>query len=177
MLRKSNFYVILTVLILALARRPSPGCRRWAIQHRGRPGNGYPQWYTDANGVTVDFPIPPLGNGLTAPTMIYAPVLAGNAYSGQTGFARKLFTSTPMITRTSTPSLVKVPSSWAWRLLCRWGESGGGSRWFFARIRVTAPVQVAGTYTLFHPWGSETIVVTAADIGTKKAIAFTKDIA
>ncbi|WP_319783500.1 Ig-like domain-containing protein [Oceanisphaera sp. IT1-181] len=45
----------------------------------------------------------------------------------------------------------------------------------FARIRIRASVPVAGTYTVTHPYGVETFVVDAADVG-RRAINMTRDI-
>ena len=51
-----------------------------------------------------------------------------------------------------------------------------GQQVVFARIRIKAPVKVASTYTLTHPWDTESIDVNAADINsTNKGIFFTKD--
>ncbi len=79
MLRKSKFQLlILIVLALALAQAAFAGLTAMGPSQPGAT-NGFPMWYTDANGVTVDLPtpIPTAGDGLTAPTMIYAAVIAG----------------------------------------------------------------------------------------------------
>jgi hypothetical protein len=56
------------------------------------------------------------------------------------------------------------------------GIPTAGDQVVFARIRIKAPVKVAGTYTFFHPWGSEIIPVSQADIDSKKGLSYTKDV-
>ena len=140
--------------------------------------NGFPQWYTDANGVTVDLPVPPIGDGLTAPTMIYEALTpSSNVVAQRAGFDTEAFyyntKADPKNFRTAYGKIVAtsgLEASYAN------GTPTEGQQVVFSRIRIKAPVRVAGTYTFTHPWGSETINVTQADISsTNKGIFFTKD--
>ena len=137
--------------------------------------NGFPQWYKDANGVTVDLLIPPLGDGITAPTMIYAPVITGNAYSAQTGFGAEAF----FFNARDNKNFNTKDGKGTFILGLEAGYAGGadpaaGQQVVFARIRFTASVKTLGTYTFFHPWGSEVVNVT--DVSKQPAIKFTKDV-
>ena len=55
------------------------------------------------------------------------------------------------------------------------GEIVDGEQHNFARIRIRAAVPTAGMYTIRHPYGTKTYVVTAADVG-RRAINDTSDI-
>jgi hypothetical protein len=141
------------------------------------PGNGFPLFYTDANGVSVDLPIPPAGDGVTAPTMIYAPLTpTSNAVAQAAFFDTEAFYFNARNPRTFQTKFGKVVALFGLEASYVNGIPTDGQQMVFARIRLTAPVQVAGSYTFFHPWGSETITVTAADITAKTGIKFTKDI-
>ena len=141
------------------------------------PGNGFPQWYTDANGVSVDLPIPPAGDGVTAPTMIYAPLTpTSNAVAQAAGFDTEAFYFNARNPRTFATRFGRATVVFGLEASYVNGIPADGDQTVFARIRITAPVQVAGTYTFFHPWGSETIAVTQDDITAKRGLRFTKDV-
>lgn len=141
------------------------------------PGNGFPQWYTDANGVSVDLPIPPAGDGVTAPTMIYAPLTpTSNAVAQAAGFDTEAFYFNARNPRSFATKFGRATAVFGLEASYVNGVPTDGDQTVFARIRITAPVQVAGTYTFFHPWGSETITVTQADITAKRGLRFTKDV-
>ena len=176
--------IALLIVVLALAVVPAAFAGLSAVGGSPSPfnpvatSNGYPQWYTDANGVTVDLPVPPIGDGLTAPTMIYQALApASNAVALRAGFDTEAFyfnaKANPKGFQTAYGKIVTtigLEASYAN------GTPTEGQQVVFSRIRIKAPVKVAGTYTLTHPWGSETINVTAADINsTNKGIFFTKD--
>ena len=146
------------------------------------PGNGFPQWYTDANGVSVDLPIPPIGApppAVVIPTMIFSAVDPAFPYSAQTGFGAEAFYFNATSPKT-------FQTKWGKVTVLMGLEAGyanlvptAGQQSVFARIRITAPnIQVAGTYTFSHPWGTESINVTTADLNQNggKGIKFTKDV-
>jgi hypothetical protein len=139
--------------------------------------NGFPTWYTDANGVTVELPIPPLGNGVTAPTMIYGPLTpASNLVAQRAGFDTEAFYFIARSPKAFQTRFGKAVVTLGLEASYVSGIPTDGDQMVFARIRINAAVQNAGTYTFFHPWGSETITVTQADITNKTGLRFTKDI-
>ena len=142
------------------------------------PGNGFPQWYTDANGVTVELPIPPLGDGVTAPTMIYGPLtLTSNAVAQAAGFDTEAFYFMARNPRSFQTKYGRVTITVGLEASYASGVPTAGDQVVFSRIRIKAAVGIPGTYTFFHPWGTESIPVTAADIaGKNKGIFFTKDV-
>ena len=175
--------IAIVAMVLALAVVPAAvaGLSTVGVSPDFNPvttSNGFPQWYTDANGVTVDLPVPPIGDTLTAPTMIYQPLAAtSNAVAQRAGFDTEAFyfnaKADPKNFKTAYGKIVAtsgLEASYAN------GTPTEGQQVVFTRIRIKAPVKVAGTYTFTHPWGSETINVTQADItSTNKGIFFTKD--
>lgn len=175
MLRKSKFQLlIILVLILAVAQMAFAGLSAMGPIN---PVTGFPMWYTDANGVTVDLPTPPAGDGLTAPTMIYAPVIAANPFSVLTGFGAEAF----FFNARDNKNFNTKDGKGTFMLGLEAGYAGGadpaaGQQVVFARIRFTASVKTPGTYTFFHPWGSEVVNVSATDVTRQPAIKFTKDI-
>jgi hypothetical protein len=179
MLRKNKIALITIILVLALAPVAFAGLSAVSpVFNDVATSNGFPQWYTDANGVTVDLPVPPAGNGTAAPTMIYGPLTqASSAYAQQAGFDTEAFyfnaRPDPKTYQTAYGKIVVV---FGLEASYSTGIPTPGDQVVFARIRIKAPLKVAGTYTFSHPWGTESIVVTAADINANKGIFFTKDV-
>jgi len=182
MSRHTKLALLIAVLVLAVVPAAFAGLSNVGVSpdfNSVTTSNGFPQWYTDANGVTVDLPTPrPIGDGLTAPTMVYQPLTgASNAVALRAGFDTEAFyfnaKANPKGFQTAYGKIVMISGLEASYANLTPTE---GQQVVFARIRIKAPVKVAGTYTLTHPWGSETINVTAADINsTNKGIFFTKD--
>ena len=108
-----QFKMALLVVVLALAVVPAAFAGLSAVGvsldfDSVATSNGFPQWHTDANGVTVDLPIPPAGDGLTAPTMIYQALApASNAVARRAGFD----TSGPVAPASTLPPSITVTSS------------------------------------------------------------------
>jgi len=182
MSKHSKIALLVVVLALALVPAAFAGLSAVGVSpdfNSVTTSNGFPQWYTDANGVTVDLPTPaPIGDGLTAPTMVYQPLTAAsNAVALRAGFDTEAFyynaKADPKNFKTAYGKIVMISGLEASYANLTPTE---GQQVVFARIRIKAPVKVAGTYTLTHPWGTESINVSAADINsTNKGIFFTKD--
>jgi hypothetical protein len=143
-------------------------------QYLGNVNSGFPLYYMDGNGVALDLPRPPIGDGLNAPTMIYFAPNPANAYSSFLGFdAEAFYYYARSVFNTKygkATALFGLEGSFLN------GVAQVGQEMVFARIRLKAPVRDAGTYTFYHPWGVETIVVTAADVAAGKAISYTRDV-
>jgi len=176
--------IALLIVVLALAVVPAAFAGLSAVGGSPSPfnpvatSNGYPQWYTDANGVTVDLPVPPIGDGLTAPTMIYQALApASNAVAVRAGFDTEAFYyNAKADPKGFATRYGKIVATSGLEASYANGTPTEGQQVVFARIRIKAPVKVAGTYTFTHPWGVETINVSTADINsTNKGIFFTKD--
>jgi hypothetical protein len=180
--RTAKFFILGALLLLALA----PAAMAQLAPHGAlgpvipydpitETGNGFPTYVTDINGVSLDLPAPPYGDGLTAPTMIFDPVITGNALSKASGFGAEAF----FYLAESTVDLANGGKA----LLVLGIEAAYGAgepdptappdQFLFARVRVRFDAAAAGTYTVTHPWGVEKLTVTAADVGSR--FSYTND--
>jgi hypothetical protein len=181
MSRKSKISLITIVLVLALAPVAFAGLS--AVSPTFHPpiiSNGFPYYYTDTLGITVDLPIPPAGDGVNVPTMIYAPNPIGqtNEVALRAGSDTEAFFFMARSPKAFQTKDGKAVVTFGLEASYVNGIPTDGQQMVFARIRIKAAVKTAGTYTFFHPWGSEVITVTQADItGTNKGIFYTKDVA
>ena len=170
MLRKSLCFGLILVLSLALA----PAAMALRALGPVNPLNGYPTYVQDEFGVQLDLPVPPYGDGVTAPTMIFDPVIPGNTLSAAAGFGTEAF----FFLATSNMTLPNGGKA----ILVLGVEAAYGSgvpdpasppdQFLFSRVRVRFDATVAGTYTVTHPWGVETMEVTAADLGARFSHVF-----
>lgn len=172
-----KFRFVLAVALVLLLMAP-PAFAGLAAVGPVNPNNGFPQWYKDTNGASAWLTTPPFGNLVTPPTMIYLVPDLANTFSVQIGFDQEAFY---YICRADTKSLTSPLG----KVLYQMGLEAGfanlvttnGQQAVFSRLRVTFPgVKTAGTYTVRHPWGTESIVVTASDITNKRGLKFTRDI-
>ena len=155
--RKSLSLGLALVLGLALA---SAASAQVAALGPDNPLNGYPKYVKDINGVKLDLPSPPIGDGLTAPTMIFDPPIPGNAWSLATGFGAEAF----FFLAQSTMDV--AGGGQAVLVLGVEAAYGAGDprnvppdQFLFARLRVRIDAPSLGTYTVQTPWGGRTFVV------------------
>ena len=70
----------LVILALALTLVVVPAAMAQFVAHGSLDPviapNGFPTSVTDSNGVPLDLPNPPYGDGVNAPTLIFDPVIA-----------------------------------------------------------------------------------------------------
>ncbi len=171
MLKKFSVYVMIVMAIGFLAQVAGA-----AAVGPVDPVTKYPVYYTDNNGVSVGGP-PPVGDGATAPTNIFSPVIAGNLISVPTGFGDEYFywiaTADRNIFRTRTG---RVDVVFGLEAVYGTGVPTAGQQIVFSRLRLRAALPTAGTYTFDHPWGTVTFNVSATDALLKRAINYTWDI-
>ncbi|MBM7455945.1 hypothetical protein HNR62_001824 [Oceanisphaera litoralis] len=144
---------------------------------------GFPLWYEDENGLQLELCTSKAVNGGTAGaymcTLINEPGVFDDAdplifpdnWPGET-FWFLAETSIPEVGNSGYELEVYVA---ALEAAFAAEEPKAGDQVGFARIRIRASVPVAGTYTVTHPYGVETFVVDAADVG-RRAINMTRDI-
>ncbi|MBI5683439.1 MAG: hypothetical protein HZC54_00030 [Verrucomicrobia bacterium] len=139
------------------------------------PANGFPATVTDTAGVALNLPVPVIGNGLVAPTMIFGPPDPANAFSRAIGFdqeafyyfAREVF-DTPM---------GRAECSFGVEAAFINGATLNGQQMVFSRIRLRLnTATVPGNYTVTHPYGTTVIPVTALDIQRNRGMNFTQDV-
>lgn len=169
-MQKTTKMVILAMVLAMALTSTALAQMRPLDQPLGRLGppdatHGFPLWVEDSKGVQLDLPSPPIGDGVTAPTMIFDPVIPGNAFSEATGFGGEAFFHT-------AESVVDGLANGGRALLVLAIEAAygaedplAGDQFLFARVRVRFDTSVTGTYTVTHPWGVETLEVTADDLG------------
>jgi hypothetical protein len=183
MMRITKFFLVVFLLVLGLAPAASA---RLVAAGPVNPGNGFPLYYVDSNGVAVELPVPPLGTALfdppplnpISPTMVFDPPIVGNLFSEKIGFGSECFYWVADADFTGVPSTVGVIVYRAGlEAAFAGGEALNGDQMVFSRIRVRVKdITVPGTYVVHHPYGEESIDVTAADITAGKGINMTRDI-
>ena len=144
------------------------------------PGHGFPLWYQDLNGTVLDLCIPtasttadPQGDQETACLLAAPPALP---YVFPTSFPDEVFfhrvVSNPLNTSVTGKRAILVL---ALEAAFGSGAAAIGQQMVFARIRVTAGVPFDGTYTVTHPYGTETFANVVAGVGNRDII-FTEDV-
>jgi len=146
------------------------------------PGNGFPAWYQDLNGLTLDICLPTgadagqlqqtacllTGAGLPNPPYVF-PTNYPDEIFYYRAVSAPLDTSFPEGTGTNRAVLVlALEAAFA---------SGGpvaGQQITFSRIRVTAGLSRPGTWTVNHPYGSDTFVVD--NVTGARDIFFSEDV-
>jgi hypothetical protein len=132
------------------------------------PADGYPLWYQDTNGVSL---------GQCLDSIAFCGLLADATFNG----------TLPIIFPANYPEeqfyyLAEVLSGPPYNLLYVAATEGGwagagvpaaGQQAVFSRIRIRADITLPGTYTVTHPYGTETFNVTAPGI---RAINFSNDV-
>jgi hypothetical protein len=136
------------------------------------PLNGFPKYVKDINGVKLDLPVPPIGQGATGdplqvftpPTMTFDAPIAGNAWSQATGFGAEAFfylAQSTMDVAGGGRAVLVLGVEAAYGA----GEPRNVPRdqFLFARLRVRITAPSLGTYTVTTPWGVRTFVVDTLD--------------
>src|SRR5512137_1031573 len=145
------------------------------------PGHGFPFWYQDLNGTVLDLCIPTATatqdpDGLQEIACLLGPPAPPLPYTFPTSFPDELFyhrvVSNPLTTSTSGKRATLVL---ALEAAFASGAPAIGQQMVFARIRVTAGVPFDGTYTVTHPYGTETFANVVSGIGNRDII-FTEDV-
>ena len=130
------------------------------------PGNGFPQWVQDVNGVRTDLPNPPIGTAINGdPLQVIIPptMTFEEPTNNQFGFGPEAFyylcetaidtLPPPDPTRPDRPglALMVLGVEAAWNTAS--GNPANGQQMLFTRLRLRIDTTVAGDYTVTHPWG------------------------
>lgn len=167
MIKKSKVISLAVVLVLAFAQVAFPALTAVGPTN---PANGFPFWFRSSTGQNVTLSVPP--NAVSIPD----PVITGNAFSAQIGFGSEAmyWHSTAIIDPLPTgggQALLVLALEAAFAA----GDAAPGDQIVFARVRIRIDTPVAGTYTVTHPYGTNTFTVDLADVGNR-AINFTNDV-
>ena len=143
------------------------------------PGHGFPLWYQDLNGMVLDLCLPTVTATQDPQSLQETACLLGAPtppYVFPTNFPDEVFfhrvVSNPMTTSTTGKRAILVL---ALEAAFGSGAPAIGQQMVFARIRVTAGVPFDGTYTVTHPYGTETFSNVTAGVGNRDII-FTEDV-
>jgi hypothetical protein len=164
MMRRKYGYLGLA-LLLALA---SAASAQVAALGPNNPLNGFPLYVKDVNGVKLDLPTPPIGQGATGdplqvftpPTMTFEAPITSNPWSMATGFGAEAF----FFLAQSTMNV--AGGGRAVLVLGVEAAYGAGEprnvppdQFLFARLRIRIDAPQLGTYVVTTPWGVRTFVV------------------
>jgi hypothetical protein len=147
------------------------------------PGHGFPFWYQDLKGLVLDLCLPDANDLLTgAPQGLRAqetacllgPPQPDAPFTFPTTFPDEMFyfraVSDPIDMTGGKRAVIVLALEAAFAN----GAPAVGDQMVFTRIRVTAGVPRAGTYTVTHPYGVETF---SADAGVgNRDIVFSEDV-
>ncbi|MBI5118988.1 hypothetical protein HZA56_21195 [Candidatus Poribacteria bacterium] len=163
MLRKVSVIMLAVMLIFSCSHAALAAL---AAVGPTNPQNGFPLWYQDGTGLSLQL-------CLDALNCVADPPIPGNAFSQQIGFGAEAF-------YWSADSLINIPSGNALLVLALEaafasadGNPADGTQLVFSRVRIRIDTPVAGTYTVVHPFGTEVFQNVPAGI---RAINFTTDI-
>jgi Bacterial Ig domain len=136
--------------------------------------NGFPTWYQDQTGTVVDLCLPDGSDpgGLQTAACLLTnppPITFPDTFPDEAFYFNA--TSTPIATTAGKRALLVLALEAAFGT----GPVVPGQQIVFARIRVTAGVPFNGTYTVKHPYGTETFPDVVAGQGNHD-IFFTEDI-
>jgi hypothetical protein len=173
-LRKVFSLAVLMGLLIAPGVVPSADA---ALQARSQvidPATGYPTWYQDTNNLALTNCLDQNGFCLAAFTGAALP--ATKALISDANFPIESFY---YLADTSGVSPGGVISVVIWEAAIEAGFAAAavdGGQAVFSRIRYRVNVTLPGTYTVTHPYGQESYVIAAADIGPAAEINFTNDV-
>lgn len=188
-MRKNKVVLVAVLLMLALA----PVAAFAALSAVGpvvpyipgppASGNGFPQYYTDTNGVSVDIQVPPFGDGLglNPPTLIFAPVTVPpfSQFSVDIGFDVECFYYYLQPDRATFDNIIDPVGhgnggvNIVLGLECGFatvnplGAPVNGNQGTFQRVRFIWKTAPAGNYVFDHPYGTENLTVPAGTTGLK----------
>jgi hypothetical protein len=131
--------------------------------------SGFPAWYRDDNGVTIElFPVNAADN-------LIGPANPLNPYEVKVGFNTAFYWN-------ATGSVV-FPGGGSGTIVfgyeAIWGNLGDGTvgqEIVFSRIRLFLKPGVPGDYVFQHPWGQDTVTVTAIDVANNRNVRFSDDV-
>ena len=182
--------LVLAALMLCAATAQADLARVGPVDAPSPPGNGFPLWYQDLNGTVLDLCLPagrPAEN--TDPQLTACLLTPFDAAGGlppppyvfPSNFPEEIFyfraVSNALDTTGTVPGAAAKRAILVLALEAAFanGAPAGGDQVVFTRIRVTAGVPEDGTYTVTHPYGTETFTDVQSGAGNRDII-FTQDV-
>lgn len=141
------------------------------------PGNGFPKWYQDLNGLVLDLCLataPDTGAAQQTACLLTTPPPYDLFATPTPTFPDEAFyfRATSLL---NTSATLRASLVLALEAAFANGAPRPGDQMVFARIRVTAGVPFSGTYRVIHPWGEEQFIDVQAS-GANRDIVFTEDV-
>jgi hypothetical protein len=175
MKRNSRIISTLALLLMSLSAVSSADAALKARSATIDPATGYPTWYQDTNNLALTNCLDQNGFCLAAFTGAALP--AAKADISAANFPAESFfylaDTGPAVSPGGVISVI------IWEAAVEAGFASAvvdGGQALFTRIRYRVNVTVPGTYVVTHPYGEETYVIAAGDIGPAPEINFTNDI-
>ncbi len=148
-----NFIVACTFALAGLVGSPQAGWADLADVGPINLANGYPLWWEDQNGTQVELCL----DAANCPP--FEPLIPGNAFSEQIGFAGESFWWAAGADMEANPAGL-VLFELAMEAAFFPEEEAPGNQEPFVRLRVRVDVDVVGTYTITYPFGTLSVDVT-----------------
>src|SRR5512134_2772577 len=167
--------VLLIVALLLLFLAVAPTSHALPLTARGPlnlpipPGDGFPVWYQDSNGLSL---------GQCLDSVLFCGLLADATFnpalpvSFPTNYPGEQFYFLGTVLMGPPYNLLYVAAtegSFAGAL----GDPVAGQQAVFSRVRIRANITLPGTYTVTHPYGTETFTVTTPG---RRAINFSNGV-
>jgi hypothetical protein len=141
-------------------------------------GNGFPLWYQDLSGRVLDLCLPnavDAGGAQLNACLLVPPGPPAPPYIFPTNFPDEVFyfraVGDPIDMGLGKRAVIVLALEAAFAN----GAVANGDQMVFTRIRVTAGVPEAGTYTVYHPYGVETFTGVESGVGNRD-IVFSEDV-
>lgn len=169
-MRKKTIASLITIAFVLLMSIPAAA--KLAAVGPINPVNGFPLWYQDSSGFTLDLPAPPIGDGVNAPTQIFDPPV-NTPFSQQIGFGTEaMYWSAD--SRINLPGGGRALLIMALEAAFAQEEAINGDQIVFTRVRIRIDIPASGagrTYTVKHPYGTDVFTnVTAGTRGINSTI-------
>src|SRR5262249_45378327 len=130
------------------------------------PLNGFPMWYQDSTGLTLQHCLSQTGFCFTSEPNPNAPISFPANFEPENFYFR-------LLANLNLPNNGRALLAIALEASFRGGTLAPGKQVVFARIRVRADTPLSGTYKVIHPYGEELFPNLAAG---PRAINFTEDV-
>ncbi len=174
MKRMSRICCTLALLLASLSAVPAADAANLKARSATiNPATGYPTWYQDNNNLALSLCLDQNGFCLLPGAFTFpankADITAGNFPVEAFYYMADTAGDSPGGTISLTLWEAALESGFAATVV-------DGGQAVFTRIRIRANVTLPGTYTVTHPYGVDTFVVAAADIGPAHEINFSEDV-
>lgn len=166
-------YMLLASSLLVATSSQAELFRMGPLDTPAPPGNGYPTWYQDTNGLALDLCVPATVDQLDACTVVAAPgqPLPTLPFSFPNNWLDEFFWygADAVLPLPGVGDAILVEAVEAAFAL---GGPAVGDQITFSRIRIRFDAPTAGTYTVTYPYGQEVF----PDVAAGELVFYTSDV-